>query len=125
VAHDVPPECIRLGVRVERIDLRNKVAHTSAGEIAFEALVSAAPFPKLLSSCGIEYDPGVYSYNKVLVFNLGFDAKGPVGVHWTYYPQRDVSFYRAGFYDNIFDTPALSMYVELGFPGDEVIDEAR
>lgn len=125
IAQDVPEECIRLGVRVERIDLRNKVAHTQTGEIAFESLISAAPFPKLLTMTGLSHDPSVYSYNKVLVFNLGFDKKGPPGVHWIYYPQRELVFYRAGFYDNIFDGPALSMYVEIGFPGNEHIDEAR
>jgi len=50
------------------------------------------------------------------VFNLGFDAKGPTGPHWIYYPARDVSFYRIGFYDNIFGTARMSLYVELGYP---------
>jgi hypothetical protein len=52
----------------------------------------------------------------VLVFNLGFDKKGPKDVHWMYYPDRALSFYRVGFYDNIFDADRLSIYVELGFP---------
>ena len=30
-----------------------------------------------------------WAYNKVLVFNLGFDAKGQRGVHWCYYPSRE------------------------------------
>ena len=34
------------------------------------------------------------------------------------------SFYRVGFYDNIFDTDRLSLYVELGFPKDAVVDVA-
>ena len=52
------------------------------------------------------------------MFNLGFDRKGPSGVHWIYYPQRDLSFYRVGFYDNIFNTDRMSMYVEIGRPKD-------
>ena len=55
-----------------------------------------------------------YDWNVVQVFNLGFDRKGPVGPHWIYYPQRELSFYRVGFYDNIFGTDRMSMYVELG-----------
>jgi hypothetical protein len=58
----------------------------------------------------------------VLVFNLGFDKKGPKGVHWSYYPARDLAFYRLGFYDNIFDTDRLSLYVEIGFPHDAKVD---
>ena len=64
--------------------------------------------------CGLEASPEVYSYNKVLVFNLGFDAKGLKDTHWVYYPQRDLCFYRVGYYDNIFDTDRMSIYVEVG-----------
>ena len=65
-----------------------------------------------------------YSYNNVLVFILGFDRKGPEGIHWIYYPQRELIFYRLGFYDNIFNTPRMSMYVEIGYPSDAKLDEA-
>jgi hypothetical protein len=57
-----------------------------------------------------------------LVFNLGFDQKGPRGVHWIYYPDRARSFYRVGFYDNMFDTDRMSLYVELGYARDATID---
>lgn len=99
---------------VVAIDLERKVAKTTKREIAFETLVSAVPFPRLLEMCGLSWDPSVYSWNVVQVFNLGFDRKGLEGVHWAYFPQRDVSFYRIGFYDNIFGTDRMSMYVELG-----------
>jgi hypothetical protein len=33
-------------------------------------------------------------------------------------------FYRIGFYDNIFDTDRMSLYVEIGFPAGAVIEEA-
>ena len=68
--------------------------------------------------CGIEHDAAVFSHNRVQVFNLGFDSKGPRDVHWIYYPQRDLSFYRIGFYDNIFDSDRMSLYVEVGVPWD-------
>ncbi len=113
-----------LNERVERVDLEAKVAHTSRGRrIAFEHLVSSAPFPRLLAMCGVPHDEGAFTWNKVLVFNLGFDRKGPEGVHWIYFPQRELSFYRVGFYDNIFGTDRMSIYVEIGFPRDAVIDE--
>jgi protoporphyrinogen oxidase len=107
------------------IDLKNKVATTTKREIAFEHLVSSAPFVKLLDMTSVIYDASAYTWNKVLVFNLGFDKKGPESIHWAYFPQRDVSFYRVGFYDNIFGTPRMSLYVELGYAKDAVIDEAE
>jgi hypothetical protein len=35
---------------------------------------------------GLPHDPSVFSWNKVLVFNLGFDRKGPTAIHWMYFP---------------------------------------
>jgi hypothetical protein len=52
----------------------------------------------------------------VLVYNLGFDRKGRRGVHWMYFPDRSLSFYRVGWYDNIFDADRMSLYVEIGAP---------
>ena len=73
---------------------------------------------RLLEICGLDYDAAVFSHNKVQVFNLGFGSKGLSGVHWIYYPQRDISFYRVGFYDNIFGSDRMSLYVEVGVPWD-------
>ncbi|MDH5490874.1 MAG: hypothetical protein OEY14_02765, partial [Myxococcales bacterium] len=90
--------------------------------IRFEYLLSSAPFDQLLRAAGLQADPAVYTYNKVEVFNLGFDRKGPEGVHWIYYPQRELSFYRVGFYDNIFGSDRMSLYVEIGRGRDEIVD---
>ncbi len=118
----VRPEAIRLSEPVTRIDLQDKVAYTPKGEIWFENLISSAPFPTLLRLCGVPHDAVVFSWNKVLVFNLGFDAKGERDVHWVYFPDRALPFYRVGWYDNIFDADRMSLYVELGFPSDAEVD---
>jgi protoporphyrinogen oxidase len=68
------------------------------------------------------HDPALFTSNKVLVFNLGFDRKGPRGVHWMYFPDRALSFYRVGWYDNIFDTDRMSLYVEIGAAHGETFD---
>ena len=66
---------------------------------------------------------GLYSSNKVLVFNLGFDRKGnEKRNHWLYFPEKKYIFYRVGFYDNIFNSDRLSAYVEIGFRQDAQID---
>ncbi len=123
LASRLRPGAIALGERVLAIDLAKKTVRTTRRELGFEHLVSSMPFVRLLDAAGLGYEPGTYTWNQVLVFNLGFDRKGPRGVHWAYFPQRDVSFYRLGFYDNIFDTERLSLYVELGYPRDAVLDE--
>ncbi len=104
------------------VDLERKVASTTRRQIRFERLVSSAPFNRLAALCKLDHDTSVWAWNKVLVFNFGFDAKGQEGVHWTYYPARETVFYRVGWYDNILDGDRLSLYVEIGFPKDAAID---
>lgn len=125
LASALRPGTLSLNESLLSIDLRARVARTTKREVRFERLVSSAPFPKLASMCGITHDREAFTWNKVLVFNLGFDRKGARDVHWVYFPDRATSFYRIGYYDNIFDTDRLSLYVELGFPrGAEVDVEA-
>ncbi|MCA9601450.1 MAG: FAD-dependent oxidoreductase, partial [Myxococcales bacterium] len=80
---------VHVGERLEHIDRAKRVARTNRREIAYRHVVSSAPLPQLLGIAGVEHDRRIYDWNKVLVFNLGFDRKGPSGVHWIYYPQRD------------------------------------
>lgn len=118
LAQGVRGDRIAVSERVLGIDLEAKVAKTSRRQISYDFLISTAPLVSLLDMCGIRYDSAVFSHNKVQVFNLGFDSKGPPDVHWIYYPQRELSFYRVGFYDNIFDSERMSLYVEVGVPWD-------
>jgi protoporphyrinogen oxidase len=121
LARDLDPARICLGERLLSIDLAAKVATTNRRQIAFEHLISSAPFDRLLEMVGWQRSTPLSS-NKVLVFNLGFDRKGWDDVHWVYFPERAFSFYRVGFYDNIFGTDRMSLYVELGYPSEAVID---
>lgn len=111
---DLPDGAVSYGERLIGVDLERKIARTGAREIGFERLISSAPLPALVDACGLEVELGVFSWNKVLIFNLGFDRKGAEGVHWTYYPQRDLCFYRVGYYDNIMGSDRMSLYVEIG-----------
>lgn len=122
LAREVSPDRIALSEALVSVDLRARVAKTSKREIRFERLVSSAPFDKLVAICGLRAPDRAFSYNRVLVFNLGFDKKGPKDVHWTYFPDRARSFYRVGFYDNIMDGDRMSLYVELGYPREGAID---
>ncbi len=58
----------------------------------------------------------------MLVFNLGFDAKGRDDVHWMYFPDRADVFYRVGWYDNIMASDRMSLYVEIGAANGEAFD---
>jgi protoporphyrinogen oxidase len=120
----IKPERLSLNEELFHIDLKNNVARTSKREIKFNRLISSIPFPFLLDLCNICYDKGFYAWNKVLVFNIGFNKKGKDKVnHWIYFPEKKYSFYRIGYYDNILNTNKLSLYVELGFDKEHKIDQ--
>ena len=65
------------------------------------------------------------SYNKVLVFNLGFDKPSPLckNEHWLYIPDKSDNYYRVGFYSNILGDEKLSMYIEIGYSKYAIIDD--
>lgn len=124
IASRLPPGAIALNESAERIDLARREVTTSRGRtLRFSRLISSAPFPRLLAAAGLPVGDA-WSWNQVAVFNLGFDRKGREGVHWLYVPNRERCFYRVGFYDNIFNTPRMSLYVEIGLPGNATPDMA-
>lgn len=120
--HAVPDEKIALSEKLLQVDLAGKIATTDRRQITYERLISSAPVNQLLAMTGIDHDESCFSSNKVLVFNLGFDKKSWEDVHWVYFPERKYSFYRVGFYDNIFGSDRLSIYVEIGMPTTAKVD---
>ena len=115
---DLPDGTVSCGEPAVAIDLAAREVATPRRRIPFERVVSSAPLPGLARLCGVPHAP-VFSANKVLVYNLGFDRKGLRDIHWMYFPDPSLAFYRVGFYDNILP-PApgaagrMSLYVEIG-----------
>ncbi|MBR5695615.1 MAG: FAD-dependent oxidoreductase [Paludibacteraceae bacterium] len=116
IASRLEKDKISLNEKLVSVDRERKIARTDKREIHYDNLISTIPFPDLLEKSGVEYDKSVYSWNKVLVFNLGFDKKGSQKRNnWIYFPDKNLSFYRVGFYDNIIGQNRMSLYVEIGF----------
>ena len=120
--HDLPEGTVSYGERLVEIDVVNQVARTNRREIGFRRMVSSAPLNRLAAAAGLEHDADRFSWNKVLVFNLGFDRKGSTKPHWMYFPEPDLCFYRVGWYDNIMGADRMSLYVEIGAPKDAAFD---
>lgn len=113
---------VLLNTSVVSLDLNNKVATLSNGEIVkYEYLINTMPLNNFLKLIG-GHDKllNEMSYNKVLVFNLGFDKSSPLckSEHWLYIPSKECNYYRAGFYNNILGDDKLSMYIEIGYNKD-------
>ncbi|XMB85730.1 NAD(P)-binding protein [Mycoplasmatota bacterium WC44] len=111
---------------VIKIDVSKKIVQTVSDSFKYEHLINTSPFEQLIKYTEIEeYNKKRerFTYNKVLVFNLGFDKKSNIkDIHWVYIPDKDINFYRIGFYDNILNSDKLSMYVEIGYNSNTKID---
>ena len=116
----IAPEKILTSCPVTQINTQTKsVLLPNGKQLQYDRLISTMPFVQLLELTGIDYDRTIYGWNKVLVFNIGFDCKGVnTSDHWIYFPGEEYCFYRVGFYDNILNTDRMSIYVELGFSKD-------
>lgn len=102
------------------ININEKIVITSKGTIKYNKLVNTIPFNHLLNICG-EASKNL-TWNKVIVFNIGFDSPSDIDANWIYYPGNEI-FYRVGFYNNIFKTNKMSLYVEIGMKHNELFDE--
>jgi protoporphyrinogen oxidase len=63
------------------------------------------------------------SHSSTISFSIGIEGRLPhdfENIHWVYVPDRDIPFYRIGFFSNIgkgMTTPGYAaMYVEVGLP---------
>lgn len=123
VASRLDPTKIKTNTHIDSINKELQYVETSQGEkIHYDRLVSTIPFPQLLQKAKVNYNPTIYTWNKVLVFNLGFKNHGnTTHQHWSYFPEKKYCFYRVGFYNNILGQEKLSLYVEIGFDKDETI----
>lgn len=110
---------VKLNTSIVSINYENKTAITSNNEeIQYEYLINTIPLNHFLNLTESEEDKDLnnsLSYNKVLVFNLGFEKKSDFDEHWIYFPDKEINFYRVGFYDNILNSDRLSLYIEIGY----------
>ena len=118
---------VLLNTTITEIDLDKKTVTTKNGqEYHFEYLINTAPlnhFLELFNNSDFIKLKNELSYNKVLVFNLGFNKKSKyTKEHWMYIPEKEANYYRIGFYDNILDADKLSMYIEIGYDKNAKID---
>jgi protoporphyrinogen oxidase len=111
---------ILLNHNVINVDLEKKEVRTAEKTFSFNKLVNTLPLNSLLKMSGDSSE--TLTSNKVAVFNLGFDLPTEITSNWIYFPGEEV-FYRVGFYNNIFDSSRMSLYVEIGLSTDHSIRE--
>lgn len=126
IASEIDSNKISINEQLIKVDVENKFVQTNKRKIKFEYLINTIPLDSFLEKSDYKLKNSIdpLTYNKVLVFNLGFNksANQLLDTHWTYVPQLEINFYRIGFYNHILGHEKLSMYVEVGFDSKKGID---
>jgi len=96
---------------------RHTVFLRDGSEFRYEHLISTMPLPVLIQLMRgdvpreIRTAAAALQHVSVRCVHLGIGREHLTEKHWIYYPDRDVVFYRIGFYDNIFAADRLSRAV--------------
>jgi protoporphyrinogen oxidase len=118
---------LRLGLEVERVNLRKGLAHIRHfGPVYFKRLINTAPLNDFIgmtedAPAAVKRAAGALRHNTVYVLNLGVKGvKSPM--HWGYFPEAGFPFYRAGIATNFSAALAprgcASFYIELATAGE-------
>ncbi len=116
---------IHTNCQITAINLKKRqIEIASGGRERFDYLVSSIPLPEL--PCLIKDIPRGVSlafkklrWTSIFNLNLGIDSNGFGGKHWTYFPQKEISFFRVGFPHNF--SPSIipqgksSLYIEVAY----------
>ena len=108
VAEQLPPDRLRLGMEVLRIDSDSAVVHVRDGEpLHYDWLISTMPMNVLLTRLAgcddLRACAETFTYAGTHV--IGVALAGPVPEHlatkcWIYFPERELPFYRATVFSN-------------------------
>ncbi|MBU1870078.1 MAG: FAD-dependent oxidoreductase, partial [Candidatus Omnitrophica bacterium] len=116
---------INTNCEVVQIDTGKKEIKTRSGTSEkFDYLISTIPLPELGHMIkGLTGNTAqVFKklrFNSVFNLNLGIKERENLDKHWVYFPQREIPFFRAGFFHNFssYIAPAGrgSMYIETSY----------
>lgn len=117
---------LRLGLEVEKVDLRKRVAFIRHfGPVHFRHLINTSGLKSFVGLAAdaperVKAAAASLRHNTVYVLNLG--VKGVKnGMHWGYFPESRFPFYRAGIATNFSAELAprgrSSFYIEIATPG--------
>lgn len=117
---------LRLGLEVERVNLRKGVADVRHfGPVHFRRLVNTGPLDEFVglaedAPAAVRRAAARLRHNTVYVLNLG--VRGPkTDMHWGYFPGAEFPFYRTGVATNFSKAIAprgcASFYIEIATPG--------
>jgi protoporphyrinogen oxidase len=128
-------ENIHTGCPVKGIDINKKKIKLGSGDFeSYDYLITTLPLPQLAGLIkGLRKPEGALfgklRWNSVFNLNLGIDGDIPQKMHWLYFPQKEVSFFRVGFFHNFSCSLAprgkSSLYVEAAYSKAQPINKVK
>lgn len=120
---------------IKEIDLEKKqIKIKSRHREKFDFLISTLPLPELpyiIKGLPKEIS-GLFKrlkWNSIFNLNLGIEKKDNLKRHWVYFPEKDFSFFRVGFFHNFssYLTPKnkSSLYIEVAYSKDGPLDKDK
>lgn len=123
------------GLAVTGIDLvRKKIRLAGGAQEPYDYLIYTLPLPEVPGLAeGIA--PSLsrlfrkLRWNSVFNVNLGIDRREASGRHWVYFPEKEYSFFRVGFFHNLSSHLAPpdkgSLYVEVSYSEQRPIEKKK
>ena len=126
---------IQTGCKIKAVDIKTrKVILANGTSEAFDYLVSTVPlpeFPNMIKGMPAHIQEAFKKlrWNSIFNLNLGVEQSFPSQRHWVYFPQKDLSFFRVGFFHNFSggNTPRgrSSLYAEVSYSEHKPIDKKK
>ncbi len=117
---------VHTGCALEALDIKTKTAYIAGlGEVKYRRLINTSPlksFTELIGprQAGLRALGAKLRHNCVHVLNLGIKGAASTA-HWTYFPEKEFLFYRAGTATNFSRRLApggcASLYIEISTAG--------
>jgi protoporphyrinogen oxidase len=118
---------------IVEIDIHKKeIKMVSGNREKFDFVISTIPLPEmahLIKGIPQEILSALKKlrWNSIFNLNLGIEKKDYSVRHWIYFPQKDLSFFRIGFFNNFSNYLApqdkSSLYVEVSYSKNKRIDK--
>jgi UDP-galactopyranose mutase len=120
--------------RITEINLAKKeIKMASGNRESYDCLITTIPLPEMQYliknlSADIRSAFKKLKWNSVFNLNLGMEKNNSDGQHWIYFPQKEICFFRVGFFHNF--SPNLapadkdSLYIEVSYPQDKPVDKS-
>ncbi|MCS7152040.1 MAG: FAD-dependent oxidoreductase [Endomicrobia bacterium] len=93
---------------VVRVNTKRKqvlfIQNDKIQSLKYDYLISTIPLPELLKVIdlhGLKKHINNLRYVSVICFNIAVNRPIMPGIHWIYFPDTDIIFYRIGFYHNV------------------------